>query len=326
MNYAKHASRTSPENRPVSLESGVVPRMDADDDGSSTDQTAVMVAKSVRSQTRPALMAMGGSSAGRVFRLDRPRATVGRSKSADVCLRDDGVSRLHCALESKDGASYVISDLQSTNGTLVNGGRVERTELRAGDRIQLGPDAVLQFGFYDDAEEGLANKLYEAATRDPLTQAYNRRYLGERLAAEVSYALRQREKLVAVLFDIDHFKSINDSYGHAVGDEVLRSIAAFVASTLRSEDVFARYGGEEFVVVARGLSLRNGGKLAERIRGQLERRVLPFAGHRFRATVSAGVAELGECKANPSGAELLELADARLYRAKQDGRNRVVAK
>ena len=219
----------------------------------------------------------------------------------------------------------MIEDLGSTNGTLVNGGRVTRVELGAGDRIQLGPDVVLQFGFYDDAEESLATKLYEAATRDPLTRAHNRRYLMERLSAEVSFATRHSQKLVAVIFDIDYFKRVNDEHGHAVGDTVLREVAFAVTQTLRNEDVLARYGGEEFVVLARGLSLKNGAMLAERMRHALEVRTIEAEGKKMRVTVSSGVAALEECKL-PNGASLLALADARLYRAKSAGRNCIVAK
>src|SRR5438105_4653804 len=98
-----------------------------------------------------------------------------------------------------------------------------------------------------DAEEGLALRLYEAATRDALTRAYNRRHLQERLAAELSYAKRHSTSLAAVLFDIDHFKAVNDLHGHTAGDAVLRETAAVVAETLRTEDIFARWGGEEFL-------------------------------------------------------------------------------
>jgi diguanylate cyclase (GGDEF)-like protein len=99
-----------------------------------------------------------------------------------------------------------------------------------------------------------------------------------------------------------------------------------MGTMLRVEDVFARYGGEEFVVLARGLNLRNGVKLGDRMREAIAAKPFVFAAHRFRVTVSAGVSELAECKPKPSGERLLELADGRLYKAKEAGRNRVVAK
>ncbi len=269
-------------------------------------------------------MAMAGSSAGRVFRIERDRLVIGRSKQADIAITDPGVSRSHCAVLRKRSGEHFVEDLGSTNGTIVNGGRVERVELAPGDRIQLGPEAVFQFGFFDDAEEGLANQLYEAATRDPLTKVYNRRHFYERLVAESAYAKRHKDKLVVLLIDIDFFKTINDSYGHAAGDHVLREIATSIGKTLRSEDVFARFGGEEFVLLARGLSLRNGVRLAERVRDLVEAAIFEFESHRFRVTVSVGVAELGEADKVAEG--MLRIADGRLYAAKRQGRNRVVGK
>jgi diguanylate cyclase (GGDEF)-like protein len=124
--------------------------------------------------------------------------------------------------------------------------------------------------------------------------------------------------------DIDHFKAINDTHGHAGGDAVLCDVARTINITVRSEDVFARVGGEEFVVLGRGLSLEQGAKMAERIRKLIEYRVFEFKGRRFNVTISAGVAEISETPEPPAGDKLLELADRRLYVAKREGRNRVV--
>lgn len=305
--------------------SGVIPSSHGEEEAPSTEQTFVVAPHSVRTAQRPTLMMMAGDAAGRIIRVDGDRTTLGRSKRASVELRENGVSRLHCAIVREKSGRWLIEDLGSTNGTLVNGGRITRLELGAGDRIQLGPDVVLQFGFYDDAEESLATKLYEAATRDPLTRAHNRRYLMERLSAEVSFATRHSQKLVIVIFDIDHFKRVNDQHGHAVGDVVLREVAYAVTQTLRNEDVLARYGGEEFVVLARGLSIKNGALLAERMRRALELRAIETDGKKIRVTVSAGIAALEEC-AQATGSSLLALADARLYRAKDAGRNCCVSK
>lgn len=320
-------NRSKPPRTPRLVESGVIPSMWPDDDGeaSQTDQTALISSMNARSKKRPAVMVMAGSSAGRVLTIATSKVTLGRSKQADFTLTDQGISRLHCEIAST-GGGYSITDLGSTNGTLVNGGRIDCVPLKPGDRIQLGPEAVLQFDLYDEEQEGLANKLYEAATRDLLTRALNRRAFQERLVAEVAYAIRHREKLVAIAVDIDHFKSVNDSYGHAAGDSVLSEVGAAVASTLRNEDVFARMGGEEFALLGRGLSLRNGLKMAERIRKLVEERVFVFEAHRFRVTLSAGVAELAETGSPMQGDTLLQLADARLYAAKRAGRNRVATK
>lgn len=307
-------------------ESRPIPSVAADDDMSITDQTAAVAPKSVRTKQWPTLLVMSGDSAGKVFRIERDRVVIGRSRISDIVLVDHGISRQHFLIR-QEGGEYVVEDMGSTNGTIVNGRRIERHVLVAGDRVQIGPEVVLQFGFFDDAEEGLAMRLYEAATRDPLTRAHNRRAFLERLSAEISYAARHKEKLALLLVDVDYFKSVNDSYGHDVGDEVLREVARIIGGSLRNEDVFARWGGEEFVILARGLSTKNGRKLGERVRTAFEKAVMAIQGHRFRVTVSIGVAELTECKRDErTGDALLRLADERLYAAKQAGRNRVVAK
>lgn len=303
-----------------------VPKLYDDHEGTETDQTAVIAPKSFRTRRRATLMAMAGSVAGDVFRLEKDRTSIGRSKAADIVLADEGVSRIHCVIVRRGDGAWAFEDHRSTNGTIINGVTKLAGDLAPGDRIQVGAEAVLQFGFFDDAEEELAKKMYEGATRDPLTRALNRRHFFERLGAEVSYATRHNDALAAIVFDVDHFKSINDSYGHAGGDAVLREIGATVGGLLRNEDIFARHGGEEFVVVARGLSLKEGAKLAERVRKTIQDKKLVFEGKRFCVTVSAGVAELREVKTGSHAEELLRLADARLYRAKQAGRNCVFAK
>ncbi len=298
---------------------------DEEIEGTETDQTALIAPKSFRTARRPTLMAMAGSNAGNIFRVDKPSMSIGRANTSDIILTDQGVSRLHCVVTRAGDGRYFVEDRGSRNGTIVNGGVVTRAELAAGDRIQLGSEAVLQFGWFDEAEEELAKRMYEGATRDPLTRAFNRRHFYERLASEVSYALRHGEKLAAVLFDIDHFKAINDTHGHAGGDAVLREIGALVGALLRGEDIFARYGGEEFVVLARGLPLEQGVKLAERLRTAVVAHPFMFEGKRVPVTISLGVAELSEAQDARPAERLLILADGRLYKAKAGGRNRTAS-
>jgi len=169
----------------------------------------------------------------------------------------------------------------------------------------------------------LAHKLYEGSTRDALTGLYNRKYAGERLAAEVAYAHRHGTLLSLVLFDLDYFKRVNDSFGHLAGDGVLRVVAGQVQKTIRAEDVLARYGGEEFVVLVRGIEHKSVGVLAERIRKGVERLEIPWESRNLKTTVSIGVASLSECGPKAAAEALVALADERLYQAKAGGRNRV---
>jgi len=292
-----------------------VPRMWEDDPEPLTSGHRCAEASKGRSLKRPALMVIAGSSAGRIFPIQAEKVTVGRSKQAGFTLDDEGISRMHCGIAFCEG-DYVLSDLGSTNGTRVNGASVDRASLRPGDRIQMGPVTVLQFDFYDETEGGLVQKIYEAATRDLLTGALNRRAFDERLTAEVAYAARHKAKLVAIAVEIDALEGVAQQYGHPSSDCVLSEVATAIASTLRGEDLFARVSGSKFIVLARGLSSRQGAKLSERIKLVADRSV--ENGAHFPVSVSCGVAELAELAKTGrtgTGADLVALANERLMPA-----------
>ncbi|HEX4404723.1 MAG TPA: GGDEF domain-containing protein [Polyangia bacterium] len=273
---------------------------------------------------RGVLLVSSGLDAGRVLRLpNRPLVTFGRAPECDFPFDDASLSREHARLAVAMG-EYVIKDADSTNGSFVNDARITTAKrLNDGDRIQLGSNLVLRFSLVDDAELEALERVYNAAIKDGLTGVYNRKHLEERLDAEIAFANRQGTALSVAIFDVDHFKKVNDTYGHLGGDQVLKTVAGTLAATLRVEDVLARYGGEEFVVVARGLDVAHGVALADRARALLASTKMEFEGKTFQVTTSAGVASLACCpKADKP--TLLGLADSRLYRAKQAGRNRVV--
>jgi diguanylate cyclase (GGDEF)-like protein len=270
----------------------------------------------------PILTVLAGVNAGQVFALDRDESSVGRDKDAHVRVDGIGVSRKHAHIVRINGR-HVLEDVATSQGVFVNGRRIERVELQNGDRVQLGPVVVLRFALVGADEKTLAFQLYEGSTRDALTGAYNRKYFDERLAEEVAYAKRQKTHLGLVLLDLDHFKRINDVHGHVAGDLVLRVVTAQLQRIIRKEDVLARYGGEEFVVLVRGIEHRNVGILAERLRRAVETLPIPRESESLAATVSVGVASLGECATNPSSEALVQLADQRLYEAKSNGRNHV---
>jgi two-component system cell cycle response regulator len=272
---------------------------------------------------RALLTVLTGLNVGQVFTLDRNEVVIGRGRTADVQIDDTGISRRHARIVRTEEGRHVLEDLGSTNGVFVNGRRVERMDLSDGDRVQVGPTLVLRFGVLAADEEALARQLYEGSTRDGLTRIYNRRYASERLAAEVAHGHRHGTRLSLILFDLDHFKRVNDSAGHQAGDAVLRVVAAQVQKVIRAEDVLARYGGEEFVVLVRGIEHKNVCVLADRIRVAVERLSIPWESRTLKATVSLGVASLPECGPKATAEALLALADDRLYRAKAAGRNRV---
>jgi diguanylate cyclase (GGDEF)-like protein len=199
-------------------------------------------------------------------------------------------------------------------------------ELQNGDRIQVGPTQMLRFSITDDAEEELQRRLYESSTRDGLTRAFNRKYLNERLPAEIAHARRHKTELALLMLDLDRFKEVNDAYGHLAGDMLLRVVASHLLRLIRLEDVLARYGGEEFVVLVRSTAPKDAAVLAERIRTTVEALTItpPDSSLSLSVTVSVGVSSLSELAAEAGPNELLAMADARLYRAKVGGRNRVV--
>jgi diguanylate cyclase (GGDEF)-like protein len=270
------------------------------------------------------LTLLTGPNGGQVFPLDDENL-IGRDLEAKIRIDDGSLSRSHARIVRKPKGKFVLEDLGSTNGTFIGNDRIQRHELVSGDRIQLGPKLTLLFAITDEAEEMLQRQLFESSTRDHLTRAYNRRYFMSRIAAEVAHARRHRTALGLLLFDIDQFKLTNDTHGHVVGDAVLRAVADRVSALIRLEDVFARFGGEEFVVLIRVTNPGDALRLAERLRASIEAMVVRAEGAEVTVTVSVGIGSLAELPLEAPFTELIELADERLYRAKEGGRNRVSA-
>ncbi len=163
---------------------------------------------------------------------------------------------------------------------------------------------------------------------DPLTGIYNRRYLDRRLEDECARARRYQLPLFVLLLDIDHFKAVNDAYGHPAGDQVLIFVGKLILRAVREADIVARYGGDEVLIIAPNNNLASATALAERLRQRVETHTLtltssPDGPQEIRITVSVGVA--GTSRDMTDSRQLLENADIALYRAKQDGRNRVIA-
>jgi diguanylate cyclase (GGDEF)-like protein len=268
--------------------------------------------------THATLVLIAGPMPGEIYALGAA-TVIGRDPLADIAIDDSAVSRRHARVLVR-GDTHVVEDLGSANGTFVGNVRITERVLADGDRIQLGPRVVLRFALLDEDELRMQRQLFESSTRDPLTGAYNKKYVTDRLVAEVAHALRHHSSLEVVVFDLDKFKQVNDVYGHLVGDAVLRTVADGVHALVRGEDVFARFGGEEFVVITRG---SDAARLAERIRVAVEALVVPTDRGPLRVTVSLGVARLDELTAEITADALLDKADLRLLEAKRAGRNRV---
>jgi two-component system, cell cycle response regulator len=302
----------------------VVPRI-YEEDETEVSVTATIVEAAKRAATQPRLVVIEGTCMGDVLSLDPARElVVGRSSAADIRFDDTSISRRHCRIApSNDG--FIIEDLGSANGTFVNGKRLPPgpRRLRSRDRIQIGEHCVVQYKLLDGVEDTLARRLYVAAVRDALTQAYNRRHFDQRLASEASFATRHGTPLSVLMLDIDLFKAVNDTYGHGAGDAVLVAVASTISTCVRAEDIVARYGGEEFALIIRS-DADAATLLAERIRSKIEALEVTYAGQTLRVTASVGVADCKSVADSSTLAEnLVARADRRLYRAKHLGRNRV---
>ncbi|MGA2450791.1 MAG: GGDEF domain-containing protein [Polyangiaceae bacterium] len=328
--FAANAVKSAPPSAPSTQKTSRISLSEWADEESSTRTTDATIAVSSpvphRHKTGALLTVVVGPHAGRAYSIVEPITLVGRGKTAHVRIDDPGASRSHARIVVSDDGKYVLEDLGSTNGTFVDGVRVERVELKSGDRIRFGASVTLSFAILDAQAERLQHQLYESSVRDPLTRAHNRRYLVERLAGEIAYAKRHASEFALMLLDLDHFKRINDTHGHLAGDDVLRGVASLISRMIRAEDVLARFGGEEFVVAVRGIELGHVLRFAERLRAAIERQDIKADTLTLRVTASIGCASLIELPESSRDADgLLRLADERLYAAKTQGRNRVCA-
>ena len=298
---------------------------DAED---SEERTAIVSLSELRSpkkqsKDRHLLVRVKGAELGRVARLPPEQYRIGRSQECELWLGDDGVSRKHARI-FQEGAAYLIEDTESANGTFVQGQRVSRQILRDGDVIQFGPTALFRYTVTDESQESLLQQLYDASVTDALTGANNREHFDTQMRAELSYARRHKTEVSLAFFDVDHFKKVNDTYGHPTGDAVLVALADTIRNMVRNEDVFARYGGEEFALILRGIDGTGAAAVGERLRASVEGMRVPSDHGPLKITVSVGISSFAELEDKTPEA-LVSAADKRLYAAKHGGRNRVVS-
>jgi diguanylate cyclase (GGDEF)-like protein len=218
-------------------------------------------------------------------------------------------------------------DLGSTNGTFVNGRRIPTHAAVAigdGSRLQLGSATLLKYLKLDPCEEGFQRDLYERSVRDNLTGLYNRGYFLSQIGPLAELNSICELGMALILVDIDHFKRVNDTHGHNVGDMILREVAEVIRESTRGEDLVARYGGEEFILALPSCSLEQATERAERIRTRLSSRVIDASQCRVRVTASLGLAFAPAGRVRDVAA-LITAADQALYKAKASGRNQVSA-
>lgn len=266
----------------------------------------------------PSLILIYGDQLGRRFPIS-DELTIGRGASNDIALEVRDVSRRHASLRATpDGV--VLSDAGSTNGTELNGSRIDGDVILSnGDLLNVG-GVIFKYIAGGNVEALFHEEIYRMTVLDGLTQLHNRRSLSEFVDREIARSHRHERPLSFAIFDIDHFKRINDSHGHLAGDRVIERVAAIIGSCSREEDLAARYGGEEFALVMPERTAEEAFALCEEVRKRVEAETFHAGGTEYQVTISAGVAALLPGQGRE---DLISHADGQLYQAKLRGRNRV---
>lgn len=293
------------------------------------DTNDVTLLRKLRTPSRPCLLLYSGPDAGQRFDLEPGTAIVGRMAGAQVRVDGSGISRQHAELKV-EGSRVEVTDLGSANGTLVNEEAIAGpTMLQDGDLLRVG-NVVLRFHSRNNLDLLLHDKIYEQATVDTGTGAFNRKFLLDTLRQTLPRARAAGRPLSVICYDLDHFKKVNDTYGHAAGDVVLRITATIARSELRSTDRLARMGGEEFTILLENTPAIGALEVAERIRAAMAQFPIELANPdnklstrpvEHHQTASMGVAELTDDMVDEMA--LLEAGDRALYAAKRRGRNQV---
>ena len=284
------------------------------------------VAGDVPVRRHPVLVVIDGKRVTKRHVLEKRETLMGRDKGADLVFHDSKISRLHAKItwenleEHENEPSCLLEDLRSRNGTTVNGHKITRHILRDGDRILLGSTVI---GFYikDDHELSLDEQLLAMATTDSLTGLANRLYFQTEARREFDRARRYGRPLSLIIVDLDHFKQVNDTYGHAAGDALLRQFAGILVVTMREGDVIGRLGGEEFGILLPETEMEGALSSANRLREVVDEHTFRYENISIHITISLGAAQYAPHHTNRL--DFFESADKALYRAKSEGRNRV---
>jgi diguanylate cyclase (GGDEF)-like protein len=282
------------------------------------------------SATPSLLLETGPARLVRLFPLDGPQhpteigsdpLLVGRDAVCGLVLADDSVSRRHAIIEFHD-SRHSLTDLGSTNGTLVNDELLSmRRMLEDGDRVQFG-DHVFKYLAAGKVEAQYHEVVFRLMTTDGLTGAFNKRYFLDALAREIRHVGTESPGVSLLMMDLDHFKGVNDTYGHLAGDAILVEFVRRAKSLLRDGDILARYGGEEFAIILTQTTREEAYPVAERIRERIAADPVVTGQHSIPISVSIGLAH--HPRSSPiDPVDLVHRADVLLYQAKQSGRNRV---
>lgn len=271
------------------------------------------------------LIVVVGKPLGKRFALSSKTMVIGRGSECEIPLIESSLSRTHAQVLKKDNGRFYVKDLDSTNGTYLNDHKLtsgKDTEVKNGDFLKLG-NMIFKFIGRGRIDNVFHKDILNLATRDDLTGTLNRQSLMFALEEGFQRAKMSKKPLSAIVLDIDQFKLVNDTFGHAAGDLVLKETAKVAQSGIRGDDFIGRFGGDEFMIVLSDTSLTNACIVAERIRSRIEQHSFIYEGKRIPVTVSLGVASLDD--SIQSIGTFFGRADAAQYAAKKNGGNQVAA-
>lgn len=266
---------------------------------------------------RRAIIVLTDTSRNKIYELkDQEEVLIGRKDGCHIVLEDAYASRLHAKIFVKDDRVY-IQDLGSRNGTYVNFRAVSISELSNGDKIIVGR-SILKYIESDELEFSLNEELYKATLFDPLTEVYSRRTMETKMRIYFDRFSKYRDIFWVFMADIDHFKGLNDNYGHVFGDLVLRHVAGVLKETVGSRGEIFRYGGEEFCIVIPRLSVEDCIAISDCIMENIRSKT--FQG--IIITISMGIDRVKE--GDVSYLQVIQRADSNLYVAKRSGKNQYI--
>jgi diguanylate cyclase (GGDEF)-like protein len=290
-----------------------------------TTQT-ILIEEVINNQLGPeqpsaCLIVISGGDIGDQHRIKINQTLIGRSINADIQVNDDSASRDH-ALIIKDRKGYRVADNESKNGCFINDTKVGECYLHDGDLLRIG-NTIFKFLSRNNIEQAYHEELFRLAKIDGLTEIFNQRHFADSLDNELERAKRYNRELSLLMIDIDHFKKVNDNFGHRAGDYILKKLADIFVTRSRRVDYVCRYGGEEFSIILPEVDIMGAFKFANTLKESVAAHKFTFENEDIAITISVGVSDIMDGVQTTD--ELIETADRRLYLAKKMGRNRVVS-